>query len=873
MNCIRDMKRWLCAVLVALAITVSLPAVADGGQRDVSGAQWVDPIEYLELNKMKKDDLGEVAMGWGSQRSAYDIQKIIKDRGVKVLGMKLKPYLATGHDTNVGIIYDFQEKYWEWGVPVDDESFCIYMDEGVNRNYDVNYSYERSNLQALGWKYKLNVHSVIQLKDLRVAQTKKGVALSYAMDCPISASGTYEDTKIIRGSLDTDVTKVTRNNTYSKPAGVTDELAYFIYNKDMPLRLIVGEERKKETGEKNFEWTVWPHACFIVEEILVEDEGGAFVLSNYMGALLTWLTGQGDPLGLGEHSGPLEAAVISVIGIVASILLSSGIASMSGGTGATIAAGLTEALLGSASGGTPPPPMPDTPQLDGQDPKRKEEEDEGTPPDVPQEPEPVDPNKFNPQDYPYGNQYLTQQPDGDIVMKSPVTGKDVHYYSNGDGTWFTDSGMTYNADDIGERLRYEAENSGVLRQDAETAARNVAEQHAAWEAQNQRDLERGYSDEQKAYHDWKQAQADAEKKQQYLEKLADKYHVAATEKAVKEAAKFEQTMNIIDSEVYADLGNQWDKGVETLKKIDKTCEVTVNLMGSCVPGGGAVKNAYTFAKASLVATSEAIAEGKDFKEGALHVLVGMGNGALGVIQNEAGDLTKNAKYALVKEWGINVLTEDVKECMNAIAEGKSMAEISDTIISATGKKTVDFGIGKLISGGMSKLKQTVNASLDPNDVDVDKFYFKDTTAQKLDKWLFKPTDWSKTTNWKGINIADAEGNFGISKTMNVVFGGTFEGDKLAEAAIGEVIGWSDSKGYTNTSGWGGDLALWGKEKLVDGAANVVYGAEKVAEVLPLPSDVIRQADGSMMENASEIKDYVDSITAFQDMAAVYRHKY
>jgi hypothetical protein len=47
----------------------------------------------------------------------------------------------------------------------------------------------------------------------------------------------------------------------------------------------------------------------------------------------------------------------------------------------------------------------------------------------------------------------------------------------------------------------------------------------------------------------------------------------------------------------------------------------------------------------------------------------------------------------------------------------------------------------------------------------------------------------------------------------------------------------------------------------------------VAEVLPLPSDVIRQADGSMMENASEIKDYVDSITAFQDMAAVYRHKY
>ena len=45
------MKRWLCAVLVALAITVSLPAVADGGKRDVSGTRWVDPVEYLELKQ------------------------------------------------------------------------------------------------------------------------------------------------------------------------------------------------------------------------------------------------------------------------------------------------------------------------------------------------------------------------------------------------------------------------------------------------------------------------------------------------------------------------------------------------------------------------------------------------------------------------------------------------------------------------------------------------------------------------------------------------------------------------------------------------------------------------------------------------------
>ncbi len=852
----------MCTMLVAFATSLSLHAQSDGEQRDVSGARWVAPVEYLELNKIKKDEVGEIARSF-SQRSAYDIQKIMKERGVKVLGMKLKPYIASGHDSDVESIFDFQEQYEEWGILVNDESFCIYTDEGINKSYDLNYSFKRNSREIIGWHYKLTFHDIIQLKDLRVAQTGKGVALSYAMDCAINASGTCEETKFNRGNLETDVKNVTRNNTYSKPVGVTDELAYFVYNKDMPLRLIVGGERKTEKEGERFEWRIWPRVCFVVEEILVEDEGGAFVLSNYMGDLLTWLTGRGDPLGLGEHSSALESAVINVIGIVSSILLSSGIASMSGGTGANIAAGLTEALLGSAAGSTPPP-MSDSPDINGLEAKRKEEEEEGTPPDVPQEPEPVDPNKFNPSDYPYGGQYLSQQPDGDIVMKSPVTGKDVHFYSNGDGTWFTDSGCTYNADDIGERLRYEAENSGVLRQDAETAARNVAEQYAQWEAQNQRDLERGYSDEQKAYMDWKQEQANAEKKQELLEKLADKYHVAATEKAVKDAIKFEQTMNIIDAEVYADLGKQWDEGIETLKKVDKGCETIVNVMSGCVPGGGAVKNAYTFAKASLVATSEAIAEGKDLKEGAAHVWVGMVNGALGVIQNEAGNLTKGAKYAMVKELGINVVTEEAKEFINGIAKGQSLEEISKNMINATGKTTVSFGIGKLISGGIDKLKDTAKASLDPNDVDVDKFYFSEGTAKKIDKWLNK-FEWSKTTNLKGTNIADANGVFGISKTANVVFGGQIEGDGLVGGLIGEVVNWSEDKKITNLTGWGGDVAEWANDKAVAGAANVMYGAGKVAETMP--TDVIEAANSN---DYSDIKDFVDSVTKFSNVAAAYR---
>lgn len=868
----------MCTMLVAFATSLSLHAQF-GVQRSEPGTCWVNPVEYFKLQSISRTDYQR-----DYDQGDIDFNKVLKKSGTKVFGLKLKPVCAAGYPEKYAYLthlgtedavyhFDYQDLYGVRGVPLNESSFCIYLDEGISQSYlfDYNASSYRSQTQ-----YRVNESSYNNLgfTGLCIAPVNEGVGFSYEM------SG-----KSIHYNKHSYNNKNARNNTYtflcSKPLGIDNKYGHFIYFRGANELLVmlsapaidsediedfITEETRKAMKHP------WARIYFVVEEIMINDEEDpAPILTeedrtemvDYLQNLMTWLKGDGDPLGLGEHSSALESAVINTIGIVASILIGNGVASVVGGSGASVVSGLTEAMMEGAAGSTPPP-VPNGPDINGLEAKRKEEEEEGTPPDVPQEPEPVDPNKFNPSDYPYGGQYLSQQPDGDIVMKSPVTGKDVHFYSNGDGTWFTDSGCTYNADDIGERLRYEAENSGVLRQDAETAARNVAEQYAQWEAQNQRDLERGYSDEQKAYMDWKQEQANAEKKQELLEKLADKYHVAATEKAVKDAIKFEQTMNIIDAEVYADLGKQWDEGIETLKKVDKGCETIVNVMSGCVPGGGAVKNAYTFAKASLVATSEAIAEGKDLKEGAAHVWVGMVNGALGVIQNEAGNLTKGAKYAMVKELGINVVTEEAKEFINGIAKGQSLEEISKNMINATGKTTVSFGIGKLISGGIDKLKDTAKASLDPNDVDVDKFYFSEGTAKKIDKWLNK-FEWSKTTNLKGTNIADANGVFGISKTANVVFGGQIEGDGLVGGLIGEVVNWSEDKKITNLTGWGGDVAEWANDKAVAGAANVMYGASKVAEAMP--TDVIEAANSN---DYSDIKDFVDNVTKFSNVAAAYR---
>ena len=114
----------------------------------------------------------------------------------------------------------------------------------------------------------------------------------------------------------------------------------------------------------------------------------------------------------------------------------------------------------------------------------------------------------------------------------------------------------------------------------------------------------------KEFRDWMAEQERAEQKQEKIEKLAEQYHVEATEKAVKDAIKWDMLMNEMDSRTYRLEAGAWEEKEEYLKTVDKTTEIGVNVLANVAPGGSHVKNAYTFAKSTLVGVSEAVAEKK-----------------------------------------------------------------------------------------------------------------------------------------------------------------------------------------------------------------------------------------------------------------------
>ena len=833
-------------------------ARADGEERSEAGTQWVDPVAFYDLLEVEGGDY-EPDYDQGN----VEFVNVLREKGLKVYGMKLKPIAVAGHVEGVHPIGELDDIDYVYsfpykdimgirGIPINDPSFCIYTDGGVNRTYSCKYNYtETLTFHYYGYdkpstsKEEMRIEMTFNLTDMRIVPVQDGLGVSYGMN----VTGRYEGARY----FNTDKGQPVRA---SKETGVDLNLGHFIYKTgSQHLLLILSADQRDNfelylehldhakplTSEQNLSISrPWARVYFEVEEILVQesdelatlDEDTRKEYTNLMQSLMSWLKGEGDPFGFGEHSGPKVAIVVSTISTIASILLGNGLAGIIN----TSSSSMIDSIVGS---GTPPQPSTPDPRLDALEPKRKEDEEDEKEDKTPPTPE----EKLD-----FFDKYSRTDADGDIVVRDPVTGKETLYINNGDGTYRNfNTDQNWTPDEINEQLRYRDENSGPLKQDAETAARNAAEQHAQWEKESQ-ELSKDGQD----YLKWKHEQEAAEKKQEQINKLAQKYGVPPTEKAVKNAIKYEQAINQIDADTYKDLADQYDKGIKTLEIIDKTCEIGVNVMSGCIPGGSAVKNAYTFAKSTLVAASEAVAEGKSASEGVAHVLVGMGNGALGVIQNQAGDLAGNGKYAWAKELGINVITEDLKEGMNGLAQGKSIDEIGRDMITATGKTTASFGVGKLISGTMGKLKETVKDSLDPTQCDPDKFYFSESTAKKLDYWFNKEHVGYLGHRTDVIKVKVDGDSFSIGKGQgfSIFYSGKVNTGAFTEGVIGEV--------YSNTVGndWGGRVANWANDKMVGGAANVMYGASKAAD----------------MVDVDKLQSITDRITKFSDTAAAFRKK-
>ena len=305
--------------------------------------------------------------------------------------------------------------------------------------------------------------------------------------------------------------------------------------------------------------------------------------------------------------------------------------------------------------------------------------------------------------------FLKENEDGTRTMEDPATGKQYTLYptydEDGNQTgWKNENDTPYDEAGIDEWLDWRERNSSAFSQDNATAEQNLKD----WRDRNE-EL-RGY--DEKEYKKKEEAIAAQRKRDDYIDKIANKYFVDLTSieygkgtAKEKEQAKIKAVRKGINEmkkealQKYREMAGV-EEGLSILiaqtELVQRVCDSTITIGAQVVPGGKTVQTYYSMAKNGLGRGFEAHASGGSFAKG---LAAGSVEGALDVAQNNANVLG-DAAGSKMAEYGIQVGSGVAKEVFSGWYEGKSVKETAKGVLSNASGEFIKIATGKVIGKGM-----------------------------------------------------------------------------------------------------------------------------------------------------------------------------
>ena len=305
--------------------------------------------------------------------------------------------------------------------------------------------------------------------------------------------------------------------------------------------------------------------------------------------------------------------------------------------------------------------------------------------------------------------FLKENEDGTRTMEDPATGKQYTLYptydEDGNQTgWKNENDTPYDEAGIDEWLDWRERNSSAFSQDDATAEQNLKD----WRDRNE-EL-RGY--DEKEYKKKEEAIAAQRKRDDYIDKIANKYFVDLTSieygkgtAKEKEQAKIKAVRKGINEmkkealQKYREMAGV-EEGLSILiaqtELVQRVCDSTITIGAQVVPGGKTVQTYYSMAKNGLERGFEAHASGGSFAKG---LAAGSVEGALEVAQNNA-DVLGDAAGSKMAEYGIQVGSGVAKEVFSGWYEGKSVKETAKGVLGNASGEFIKIATGKVIGKGM-----------------------------------------------------------------------------------------------------------------------------------------------------------------------------
>lgn len=288
--------------------------------------------------------------------------------------------------------------------------------------------------------------------------------------------------------------------------------------------------------------------------------------------------------------------------------------------------------------------------------------------------------------------YIRRDPDGDLMVRDPATGKETLYIKQEDGSYRnTVSDQNYTVGEIKNMVSHVEENRGYYSDISKKQQKAVADQH---------EHASDFSETSVKLAEQIRQQEEQDAKEDAIYKIGYKHGVYnGDEDAIRERLAHKQAVAESLNEDYHRVAANIDTAVKVAEGAKKVADVAADVVGT-VDKTGIFKDVYSATTAAAGNAGEVMAGNMTAAEAVAKTAV-----------DASTEIIKNRAQSTGAKFAANILGDSAQDAASAMLEGKDLGEVTDAAIAGAGRGLLDSTVDYAISTGNKAVASSGRQSL------------------------------------------------------------------------------------------------------------------------------------------------------------------
>lgn len=288
--------------------------------------------------------------------------------------------------------------------------------------------------------------------------------------------------------------------------------------------------------------------------------------------------------------------------------------------------------------------------------------------------------------------YIRRDPDGDLYVKDPVTGKETLYVRQEDGRYRnTVSEQDYTVGEINDMLSHVEDNKGYYSDISKKQQEDVEYQH---------EHASDFSEASVKLAEQIRQQKEQEAREDAINQIGYRHGIYnGDEDAIREKLDQDQAVAESINEAYHRSAANIDTAVKVAEGTKKVADVAADVVGT-VDKTGVFKDIYSATTAAAGNAGEVMAGNMTAEEAIAKTAV-----------EASTEIIKNRAQSTGAKFAANILGDSAQDATSAMLEGKDLGEVTDAAIAGAGRGLLDSTVDYAISTGNKAVASSGRTSL------------------------------------------------------------------------------------------------------------------------------------------------------------------